>query len=228
MEPRTLAQLERMTRERLHDLGTTRPRWSSEIIRRALSEAEREACLRANLLRDQFTEKLVRHAVEPGRSTVLLHPCIYAVEGVIRESDSEFVQPMDEETLRLMDPRWRTREGSVIEHYLVQALPSERIQLRLHPTPTVADTIVLDVRRLPRDEMEADDDEPEIAPRHHDHLVDWAVYRCASMRDADMYDPKRADEALAMFTANFGERDTANVQRKKRERGRDTIPARDY
>lgn len=228
MEARTAAQLEQMTRERLDDHGSTRPRWTSVEIRRALSEAEREACMRADLIRDTVTDKIVRNAVEAGRSTVLLAPSVYKVEGAYRESDGIAVTEVDEETLRLMDPRWREQTGTRMEHFITQALPSERLQLRLFPIPGVDDTLVLDVRRLPRYELEGDDDEPEIAPRHHDALVDFAVYRCFSKRDPDTYDPARATDALALFTANFGERPDASLQRKRRERERDTITPRDF
>lgn len=228
MDPRTAAELEQITRERLDDLGTTRPRWSSEEIRRALSEGEREACLRGDLLHDTVTEALVRRPVEAGRSTVLLHPSIYRVDGVRRESDGTDLRECDEKTMRMLDPQWRAQAGSSIEHYLVQALPSERLQLRLYPIPTVDEVLWLDVRRLPRDPLEGDDDEPEIAPRHHEHLVSWALYRCFSKRDPDTYDPVKASDHLAEFTAVFGERDTADVLRKKHERTRATVTPRDF
>lgn len=228
MDARTALELEQRTRERLDDLGQTRPRWTSAEIRRALSEAEREACLRADLIHDRTTASIVRVPVSAGRSTALLHPSVYTVDVVERSSDGEEVAQVDEQTMRLMDAGWRSREGTQIEHFIVQVLPNERIQLRLYPIPLVDDILELQVFRLPRNELEADDDEPEIAPRHHEHLVDWAVYRCFSRRDPDTYDPARAQDALASFTANFGERDTAAQMRDQRDRTRNIVTARDY
>lgn len=228
MDPRTVAQLEQITREALDDLGTTRPRWSSAEIRRALSEAEREACARAHLLRDETTPKITQYLVPIDRSTVLLHPSIYDVVSVRRASDEQEIDQVDEQTMRIMDPRWRTSTGSQIEHYVVQVLPSERLQLRVHPIPLVADTLLLCVRRRPRDEMEADDDEPEIAPRHHDHLVQWALYRCFSKRDPDTYDPVKAADHLAAFDAVFGERESADTERDQREYGRNVVTPRSF
>lgn len=228
MDARTAADLEQITRGLLDDTGTTRPRWSSVEIRRALSEAEREACVRARLICDSTTASIVTRAVEAERSTLLLHPSVFEVDAVRRSSDGEDVTEVDEQTMRLSDSRWRETTGSQIEHFLVQVLPSERIQLRLYPIPTVAETLELRVYRTPRNEIEDDDDEPEIAPRHHDLLVDWALYRCFNKRDPDTYDPVKASDHLAAFTANFGERPDANVQRKQRENLRHVVTARDY
>ncbi len=45
------------------------------------------------------------------------------------------------------------------------------------------------------------------------------MYRCAYLKqDAETFDKMKAGEYGALFTASFGERPDANVQRKQRDR----------
>lgn len=228
MEPRTLAELRQMTRERLDDTGANRPRYSDAMINRAIAEAEVEACVRAHLLCDETTDSVALLAVTADQPTYVLHPSVYRVDQVRDLLTGERLREVIEEELERRDRRWRLRTGLPRE-YLIGALPSERLTLTLVPNPYEAATLRLRVYRLPRYRMETDGDEPEIAARHHDRLVDWAVYRCMSVRDPDLYDPVKADAALAAFVESFGERDDANVQRKKREQPGNTVrPARTF
>lgn len=222
MEPRTRAELRQITRERLDDTGLNRPRYSDAMINRAIAEAEAEACVRAHLLCDESTDAVALLAVVAGKATYELHPSVYAVDQVRDLLTGERLRAVTEDNLDHRDRRWRLRSGLPCE-YVIGALPNERLTLTLVPIPYEAGTLRLRVYRLPRYPMEHDSDEPEIAPRHHDRLVDWAVYRCASVRDPDLYDPVKAEAALATFVDSFGERDDANVQRKKREQRRNTV-----
>ncbi|WP_132750411.1 hypothetical protein [Simplicispira metamorpha] len=53
---------------------------------------------------------------------------------------------------------------------------------------------------------------------HHGGVRYW-VYRCAYLKqDAETFDKMKAGEYGALFTASFGERPDANVQRKQRDR----------
>lgn len=228
MEPRTLADLRLMTRERLDDVGSNRPRFSDPMINRAINEAEREACVRAHLLCDESTDTVVLLSALADKATYELHPSVYAVDQVRDLLSGERLTQVREDNLDYRDRRWRLRAGLPRE-YVIGALPNERLTLTLVPRPVEAATLRLRVYRLPRYAMEHDSDEPEIAARHHDRLIDWVVYRCASVRDADLYDPVKAEAALTAFVDSFGERDDANVHRKHREQRRNTVrPARTF
>lgn len=52
--------------------------------------------------------------------------------------------------------------------------------------------------------MASQNDEPEISRRYHDALVEWIKYRAFNSSDSDLYDPKKAAQALAEFEAEFG------------------------
>jgi hypothetical protein len=47
--------------------------------------------------------------------------------------------------------------------------------------------------------------------------VHWALYRAYLRRDEDQTDPSLASTHLTLFTAAFGERPDANVQRRRQE-----------
>jgi hypothetical protein len=97
-----------------------------------------------------------------------------------------------------------------------------RGEVRLWPTPSVAGTLQLAVYRLPLSPMEADEDTPEIDEQHHDGLVDWMVYKAYQTKDGEQGDRERSQDALALFEARFGPRDSADVRRRQNERRRVT------
>lgn len=228
MEPRTLETLRTMTRERLSDLGQSRPKWSNAMIDRSLSEAQHEAALTARLLRDEVTPAIVNVSVVAGTSIYTLHRSIFDVDGVIDETNGCELDETSEAVLRNLDAGWRARESTTARNYVIRAMPDERLQLILYPKPTVEATYRLQTYRYPRYPLEHDSDEPEIAPIHHDGLVAWACYRLLSNRDPDMYDPVKAAEHKAEFRRQFGPEIDADTRRNLREKTSNIIKARNF
>lgn len=219
MDALTLGELEQLTRRRLRDFGKSKPRWASETIFDALNEAQREAAYRGRLLRDDVFDAATKVDVVAGTAVYNLHPSVFDVVGATL--DSKLDNPLELVTLdhlNAMDRAWRTRTGTP-HSYLITQMPNEQLRLQLINIPIIDDVLRLDVYRMPMDSMtEADFDTPEIAPRHQHGLIDWAMYRCYSETDPDLYDPVKAAEHLAAFENRFGLREDANVQRLHRER----------
>lgn len=192
-----------------------------EEAMRFASEAEREACMRANLIFDTETEGVAVYDVASGQTVLQLSPLVLRIDhATFRPSSGG-----RESCLVLTGIDWiREQRGSESREstYLEALAHVERTQARLFPIPRVAGTLRLQVYRLPQFALEAPDDEPEIAEEHHDGLIDWMLYRTWSAKDSEQEDPARADRALADFTARFGERPTASVMRRHRERRRVT------
>lgn len=228
MLPQTLLELREATRDRLNDHGKVKPKWSDATIDRALNEAEREACERARLLRDEFTDAITKIEATAAVAAYLLHPSIFEIDGAYNETDGRVLTEASEPELYQQDSQWRTRTGSNTCEYVVQALPNERLRLLLVPVPSVAATIRLQVYRYPRYTMTSNGDEPEIGAQHHDGLVEWAVYRCFSVKDPDLYDPQKAADAQAEFTKLFGIKIDANIRRRLREKRTNVAVARDF
>ena len=59
---------------------------------------------------------------------------------------------------------------------------------------------------------------PEIQERFHERLMDWVLHRAYLKQDAEVFDPNKAAQSLALLVQAFGERPDANVQRKHRDR----------
>lgn len=227
MDPRTLDDLVGITRERLDDVALSRPKWTSESIARGLNEGQREAALRGRLLRDD-TSAPTLITLLPNVASYALNRAFFEIIEV-RDDEGERLGGLDRDALEAIDSRWRSRLCARPDLYTIETLPDERLRLRVVGVPSDTSVLQLEVYRLPYYEMQLEaGDEPEIAPRHHENLVDWAMYRCFNVRDSDNYDPKKAADHLAEFVRNFGERPDANVHRKQRETSSHTIRPRSF
>ncbi len=189
-----------------------------ELLRHA-SEAEREACARARLIWDDTSAFLTLTVVADQRD-YLLDERIDRIENAayvaaagstcaLRLGDSDDLFDANHDSNRTGRPVRAARRGRI---------------LRLWPTPTAAHLGVVRIAcyRFPLAAMEDPSDEPEIPYQHHTGLVDWMLHRVFSRPDADQKDDPRSTEALAMFTHRFGERPSADVQRRHDERRRVT------
>lgn len=172
-----------------------------------LAEAEREAAQRGNLIRD--TEEF---PIKAGDTTLDIGALIYDIQySELMLSDGTFAKivPTDRDTLDADRPGWRRR--------------TDRPSAYIHDDKTllldaIADqdcSLYLEFYRLPEDPLKDDSDEPEIAAAHHEHLVDWALYRAFGRPDADGYDPTRADKAEGRFSAYFGKSKNADLRRRQ-------------
>lgn len=217
-----LGQLRAALRERLDDTAAF-GLWSDAEISRLLNNAEREAAERARLLRDETTDSITRIVTVVGKPVYPLSDRVFAVDGLIEEATGNPVPPAVPALLQRFS-NWKTRVANRPDAYIVEVTPSERLQLRLFPGPSEADIAFrAAVYRYPRFDMERDEDEPEIHWRHHERMLDGAEAELYRRRDRDTYDPKKADDAEARFTASFGRRLDANVQRHHREERIETV-----
>lgn len=217
-----MAELSELIAEarRRSDDNVSPPHVSDEDYAPLASEAEQEACIRARLLRDDTSEGVASYPIAIGQATIDLDPSVDVIESAEFKGTTGRRRNV---TLTGMDwirdqCDWSTRTSSApcaLAHV-------SRGQARLWPTPSVAGTLFLSVYRLPLNPLEDLDDEPEIDSDHHLGLVDWMLYRVYNDKDGELYDPERASAALAAFEDRFGERPSADVRRRQRERRRVT------
>ena len=210
------------------------PLWDSASVRAWANEAEREAAERARLLQDKTTVAVTRIALLPDVREYLLHPSIFDVESVGVTSDTGKYADLcraTEEGLDYYARRNPNARGWGREYYVYgepKGNGTAGMRIVLDRAPQVADGfLTLNVYRYPLRDMEDPDDEPEIAKRHHDGLVDWILHRAYSERDIEKSAPERARAHEDAFNRRFGIRIDANVQRKHRQQRRPVIrPAR--
>lgn len=207
-------------RRRADDRAGKKHTSDEEAIRFA-AEAEREAAIRARLLRDSETDGVAVYTASEGGSIVQLSKLVFLIDAATFQPASGgrarplYLSGMDE--IRTYCD-WETRSET-----FVQAIAQiDRYNVRLFPSARAGGTLRLSVYRLPLAPLEGIYDEPEIAEEHHDGLVDWMLYRTWSAKDSEQEDPRRAAQALADFTERFGERPTAGQMRMLQERRRTT------
>ena len=175
-----------------------------------LAEAEQEACIRARLIHDVSTTAVCRISVVAPTTTYSLHASIIDITHAAftpTGSTTEtvlYLTDIVEQDRSFQD--WRTTTD----------VPRQAIQtdttLRLGCIPSTNGVIVLECYRLPLSSPVA----PwaaEIGAIHHRHLIQWALHKCYSRPDAEVFNPKKAEVALAEFTRVFGLRPEVNMRR---------------
>lgn len=216
-------QLRAALRERLDDT-VAKYLWSDEEMNRLLGNAEREAAERARLLRDETTDAITKITTVVDQAIYPLSDRVFAIDWLQEEATGEPIPITSMSVIHSRFSDWKARRASRPDAYVIEVTPGERLQLRLFPAPSEADVILrAAVYRYPRFDMERDEDEPEIHWRHHERMLDGAEAELYRRRDRDTYDPKKADDAEARFTASFGKRIDANVQRQHREQRIETV-----
>lgn len=179
--------------------------WSDSQVKRYANWAVNEACRRARLLVDSTTQEIVEITIAADEAVYDLDPRVLFVR---RAKLASRTQPLSKYSYKDLDrsaPGWEDSEGDP-SHYITDY---DSGKLRLYPAPTVDDVLTLTVVRLPLQDMEADNAEPEIKPHLHEALLYGMKYRAYMKQDSETKDGDKAAENLVMFEAEFGKPSTA-------------------
>lgn len=179
--------------------------WSREDWTDYLNEAADEAAIRARLIENDQIEL----SVSAGEATVEYPTNIWSIRRVFL--GGRRLTLTDRETIDAAEGEgWESITGTPLFCYEVGG------KLRFYPIPEVDDTARLVAFCTPKNAMLDDDDEPELHPRCHTALIDWALFLAYSNHDADTFDPVRAADYEARFENNFGPRHSERELRQKR------------
>ena len=220
--------------------------WSDAEVREFADDAENEAAERARLIKDSTTTAICQVAVVANTAAYALDSRVISVERAKLDSQSvplvlSSTQAMDQNMgVRPRDWRasssnwvggiaggWEARQGTPNTAVLDAEGPGWK--LMLSPIPTKADTLRLQVYRLPLVALSTSEaNTPEIPLRLHIRLVDWMVYRAYSKQDAETFDREKAAQAEATFTSAFGQRIDANARRKQEDRTSSVVQFREF
>lgn len=181
-----------------------------------LNDAVDEAAIRGRLIHESDNPLVCTIAVTQGVSSYPLHKALYEIESIHwvdnnRPSRVDEVMQISQEDMAIKWGDWRTRAGS--PEYAIQ----QDTSIRIVPAPKSDGVIHMEGYRTPLEPMALDDDEPEINPIHHKHLIQWALHEGFSIPDSEVFDANRAEIAENKFTQYFGERPSANLRRRTRE-----------
>lgn len=189
--------------------------WPDAFLIRALNEAERQACNRANLLFDDATYSLT---LTDGVASYAVNPLVTQIEYV--EFNGKEVLHKSKHEVQRDDALWRTRSGMLDKpvSYIMRGHT-----LTLTPKPDAADAALpvnLEVYRLPVTPMAADADTPEIPSEYHRDLIYWVLHEAYKKQDADAFNQEKSDYFLGRFTEIFGEYVSTEVRMNKLEQRR--------
>lgn len=185
---------------------------STVDVKKWLNEGEEEAAIRARLIYEADNAAVCVIAVTAGLMSYALHPSVLDItRATFTPTGTTTPWPLaitDRIERDRMDAGWRTITKR--PEHLIQ----DDTRVTLGYIPDTNGELRIECYRLPLMLMEDRTDEsPEIGRIHHRHLVQWALHRCYSRPDAEVFNPGKAAIALAEFTKNFGLRPNANYRR---------------
>lgn len=188
--------------------------WGDAIVANWISEAQREAAVRAKLIPVEVSREIVA-----GQEHVMLPEEWFDVDSVYDTTNGRYLTRAWPEEL---PGTWKSKVGrpeQFIDH---------KNRVRFYPVPTGALSITISGYGIPFCALSSDNDEPEIPGHLHAPLVYWALHRAYLVQDADQGDSQKSSMFLDLFTRAFGEQVDANVLRKRRERRRHVVRMVEY
>lgn len=191
--------------------------WSDDEVTLFLNEAQKEAATRALLIQDKTSPLVVNIDVLIGTNIYKIHESILEILQAKLSNNTELEITSLE---ALSDDGFDIDNATGTPQYLFENGDGT---ITITPTPTVADTISLVVKRSPLCSMAKDSDKPEIHSRYHFRMIDWALHLAYLKPDADVFNASMAERYKASFEASFGIYNDANVQRKHREKSRNVV-----
>jgi hypothetical protein len=200
--------------------------WKAGEVRRYLDEAHREAAERALLLRDSTSPDITQVSVTAGSTSYTLDSRVLKVLTARLPSRSQALHITSNPEMDRLSPNWRSLSSNPT-HLLVD--PEGRgLRATLCGQPTQDEILQLVVFRLPLEPMNTDDDEPEIPRQYHLGLLEWMAHLAYKKRDSETKDDARSQAHAEEFTRIFGEREDANIKRKRNEHRADRVGFREF
>lgn len=216
-------QLRARLRVKLDDVAVPQL-WDDDTLDLYINEAEREVAFRARCLRDETTPAVCQVALVADQQRYVLDPRVFEVLHARINGQRYDLERNTSGSFRgyqnsgVACEYGIDREGATLVLTLNTPTPAA------NPDPTRIDMTVL---RYPLNGMVDDADPAEVANEYQIPMLDWAVYLAFDTPNSDIngQNLKKKDDAEARFTARFGERVDANVERKRlRHRAPITVP----
>lgn len=187
--------------------------WQNEDVVDWLNDAQRQACIRGRLLREDEDSSICEIPLDADTHTYPLHASVYELIHLQITPASGKPRRISLVTREWLDgrmPEWRELDEPAC--YAIQNETSIRIVGKI----TDGDTLNLECYRLPL-VLRDDNDEPEIHAAHHEALIHWALHRAFSVPDAEKFDPQRSQNSEEEFTRYFGLLPDSDLRRSTRD-----------
>lgn len=181
--------------------------WQDEEWAVWLSDAEKEASIRARLIRD--SEEI---SIAAGDSVVDVPKGLFDIQyAELRAADGTAypIAPSSYLELDVLHPGWRSNLARP-EKYI-----HDDKTLRLGDVADADYVLYLEFFREPKAPLVDGSDSPEINGTHHIHLVDWALFKAYSKPDAETMNPGKAASSEDKFIRYFGHSPNADLRRRQ-------------
>lgn len=179
-----------------------------------LNDAQRQACIRGRLLREDANLAVCEIALTPGQRTYPLHKSVYEIINArIVPGNGDRARTVFLASREWMDgnmPDWRDEQGQA--EFAIQ----DDTSIRVVGVITTGDKLVIECYRTPLKVLANDVDKPEIHEAHHEHLIQWALHKAFSVVDAETFDAQRSERAENEFTRYFGTLPDSDLRRVTR------------
>lgn len=192
--------------------------WSDASLLRKFTEAERQACNRADLIFDDSTVQYTQITLISGQASYTIDPKVTKIVQV--RFDGNVLAQKTPEELDSLQSTWRTDTG-MLDKTVYYTIKGRKIRFNYIPDATDAGEIVyLDVYRLPDEDITSTSQEPEIPEENHRDLIWWVLHECYEKRDVDSFDTNKSLEYLAKFDQIFGPPVSSRVRQHQFEQPR--------
>jgi len=178
-----------------------------------LNDAQRQACIRGRLLREDANPAVCEIALNPSQKTYPLHKAVYEIINARIVPVSGRSRPVFLASREWLDenmPGWRDDHGPA--EFAIQ----DDTSIRVSGAITAGDKLAIECYRTPLKLLANDTDKPEIHEAHHEHLIQWALHKAFSVVDAETLDAKRSERAENEFTRYFGTLPDSDLRRVTR------------
>lgn len=191
--------------------------WDDDSLLRKLTEAQRQACNRANLIYDDSTPAYTRITLVNGQASYAFDQKLTVIENILFAG--KYVTKKTKEEMDVISGTWRTDSGMTGKP--IYAVISGH-KLRLSPTPDATDAggfVYLEVYRLPASGLASISDTLEIPEENHRDLLYWVLHECYKKpnEDGSIFNQEKADYNLMRFNQIFGPPVSAKVRQHQFE-----------
>jgi hypothetical protein len=190
-----------LTRKRLGDTSYP-PLYSDDLLIAYANEAEREACRRAQLIRDNSDATICTITMTTDVATYAISPFVLDIFEVTTSLGTDPLVRTTKKDLNAEWAGWRSASSDIPQCYIFEGRT-----LTLVSPPNADGTISLDVTRLPKTEMELEQtpsDSPEIDSQYHAGLINYICYLAYSQDDPHTIDYSFMRHYGTLFAMQFG------------------------
>lgn len=174
--------------------------WTDAELLYYLNLAERKFCRDTLLLTDMSTQAITEIAISSTTPQIS-----YILDSRILKIDNARLITKGYHLSRDIiiniekDPLWDTRVGEPTRY----CTDAQRGYITLDRLTSVTDTIKMRVRRLPIQDINDENDTPEIPSQYHEYLVECILYHAYMKQDVEAFDMAKAATYLSIFERNL-------------------------